>query len=147
MTEIELKLCIDPEDAPRLLRSPLLRTLAEGRGRTRSLRTVYFDTPALDLAQLGMALRVRHDGQRLVQTLKARGPQRGAHFDRLELEAATTSEEPDLELIADPELRARVAEAIAGSTLAPVIETRIRRTRRSGSPRIRNAAPICPGST
>jgi inorganic triphosphatase YgiF len=130
MTEVELKLAIDPDDASRLLRSPLVAELAQGPGRTRSLRTVYFDTPALDLARLGMALRVRRDGRRLVQTLKARGPQRGAHFDRLELEATTTSEEPDLALLSDPEQRARVAEAIAGSTLAPVIETRMRRTRR-----------------
>jgi inorganic triphosphatase YgiF len=130
MNEVELKLAIHPDDSARLLRSPLVSKLAQGPGRARSLHTVYFDTPELELARLGMALRVRRDGRRLVQTLKARGPQRGAHFDRLELEATTTSEEPDLGLIADPELSARVAEAIAGSTLTPVIETRMRRTRR-----------------
>jgi len=130
MTEVELKLEIRPEDAPRLLRNRFLAEISEGRGRTRSLHTVYFDTPRLDLARLGMALRVRRDGRRLVQTLKLRGPQRGAHFDRLEVEAPAASEEPDLGLVPDPELRAQVAEAIAGSALAPVIETRFRRTHR-----------------
>jgi inorganic triphosphatase YgiF len=130
MTEVELKLAIQPEDASRLLRSQLLAELGQGPGRTRSLHTVYFDTPELDLARLGMALRVRRDGRRLVQTLKVRGPQRGALFDRLEIEAPTTSEAPELDLIADPELRARVAQAIEGSALAPLIETRMRRTRR-----------------
>lgn len=130
MTEVELKLEIPPEHASRLLRSRLLRELGEGRSRTRSLHTLYFDTPKLDLARIGVALRVRRDGRRLVQTLKARGPQRGAHFDRLEFEAPSAAEEPDLGLVPDPELRRRVEEAIAGSALAPVIETRIRRTRR-----------------
>jgi triphosphatase len=130
MTEVELKLEIRPEDARRLLRSRLLGELACGRARTRSLHTVYFDTAELDLARLGIALRVRRDGRRLVQTLKLRGAQRGAHFDRVELEAPATSEEPDLGLVPDPELRARIADAIAGSPLAPVIETRMRRTRR-----------------
>lgn len=130
MTEIELKLEVRPEDASRLRRSELLDELAEGPGRTRSLHTVYFDTPKLDLARLGMALRVRRDGRRLVQTLKLRGPLRGAHFDRLELEAPTATEQPDLALVPDPELRERIADAIEGSALAPVIETRIRRHRR-----------------
>lgn len=130
MKEVELKLEIRPEEAAVLLRSPLVRELACGRARTRSLHTVYFDTPELALARQGIALRVRRDGKRLVQTLKVRSALRGAHFDRLELEARTASEEPDLDLLPDPELRARVEAALAGSTLSPVIETRIRRTQR-----------------
>src|SRR5262245_1940256 len=130
MREIELKLEIRPEDVPRLLRSQELRELAAGRGQTRSLHSTYFDTPDLDLARAGMALRVRRDGRRRVQTLKARGPQRGAHFDRIEYEAPTSLEEPDLGLVPDPELRAQVEAALAGAPLGPVIETRIRRTRR-----------------
>jgi inorganic triphosphatase YgiF len=130
MREIELKLEIRPEDVQRLLRSPVLRELASGRGHTRSLHSVYFDTPELGLARAEMALRVRRDGRKLVQTLKARGPQRGAHFDRIEYEAPASGEEPDLELVPDPELRAQVQAALAGAPLRPVIETRIRRTRR-----------------
>jgi len=130
MREIELKLEIRPEDVPRLLGSPELRALAAGRGRTRSLHSVYFDTPQLGLARHGMALRVRRDGRRLVQTLKARGPERGAHFDRIEYEAVASAEQPDLDLVPDPEARARALEAMAGAGLEPVIETRIRRTHR-----------------
>jgi inorganic triphosphatase YgiF len=130
MREVELKLEIRPEDVPRLLRCPRLRELAGGRASTRSLRSVYFDTPKLALAERGLALRVRRDGRRLVQTVKARGPARGAHFDRVEYEAAAAREEPDLDLVPDPALRARIEEATAGAPLEPVIETRIRRTRR-----------------
>jgi inorganic triphosphatase YgiF len=130
MREIELKLEIRPEDVPRLLRSEPLGELAAGRAQTRSLHSVYFDSPDLALARAGMALRVRRDGRKLVQTLKARGPQRGAHFDRIEYEAPTSAEEPDLGLVPDPELRAQIEALLAGSPLAPVIETRLRRTRR-----------------
>jgi len=128
--EIELKLELRPEDAARLLRSARLRPLAQGRAATRSLRTLYFDTRELALARQGIALRVRRDGRRLVQTLKARGTPRGAHFDRIELEAAATSEQPDLGLVPDAGLRARIEEAAAGAALEPVIETQFRRTRR-----------------
>ena len=128
--EVELKLEIDRDEVGRLLRSPRLGELAEGRGATHSLHTVYFDTPDLALAARGIALRVRRDGRRRVQTLKARGAERGAHFDRIEYEAPTRRDEPDLELVPDPALRALVAEATEGAALEPVIETRIRRTRR-----------------
>src|SRR5262245_38437868 len=114
MREVELKLEIRPEDVPRLLRSHELRELTSGRGQTRSLHSIYFDTPALDLARRGMALRVRRDGRKLVQTLKSRGPQRGAHFDRTEYEAPASAETPDLGLVPDPELRAELEAVQAG---------------------------------
>jgi triphosphatase len=130
MREVELKLEIDRDDVSRLQRSPRLRELGDGRGSTRSLHSVYFDTRELALAARGIALRVRRDGRRRVQTLKARGAEQGAHFDRIEYEAPTSRDEPDLALVPDPQLRARVVEALAGAPLEPVIETRIRRTRR-----------------
>jgi len=42
--EVEIKLRLSPERLSRLKRSAVLRSLARGRGRTRHLLTVYFDT-------------------------------------------------------------------------------------------------------
>src|SRR5215813_10841599 len=70
MEEVELKLEIAPDAVGRLRRNPLVRSLATRRGQTLRLRTVYFDTPDLLLSHQGMALRIRHDGDRRIQTLK-----------------------------------------------------------------------------
>ena len=47
--EIELKLQIAAEDMARLRRNPALRAMTDGRPITRRLRSVYFDTPKLQL--------------------------------------------------------------------------------------------------
>src|SRR5215510_6060809 len=68
--EVEIKLRLSPDRVSQLKRAPLLRSLARGRGRTRQLLSVYFDTPRLDLQALGGALRIRHVGKQRIQTLK-----------------------------------------------------------------------------
>lgn len=68
--EVELKLSLPPDQASRLGRNPLVRSLAQRRAVTRRLTSVYFDTPDLKLAAHGMALRVRQIGGKRIQTLK-----------------------------------------------------------------------------
>lgn len=68
MTELELKFCV-PEAALASLRDALR---AHGARRVR-LRAHYFDTPCGALARHRMALRLRLEGRRWVQTLKAAG--------------------------------------------------------------------------
>src|SRR5215470_8617037 len=68
--EVEIKLRLSPDRASRLRRSVLLHSLTRGRGRTRRLTSVYFDTPRQDLRAAGTALRIRHLGQRRIQTIK-----------------------------------------------------------------------------
>ncbi len=68
MTELELKFCV-PEAALASLRAALQ---AHGARRTR-LRAHYFDTTCGALAQQRVALRLRLEGRRWVQTLKAAG--------------------------------------------------------------------------
>ena len=74
--EIEIKLAVPPERAGEVRRLELLRGLAEKRGSTRQLSTVYFDTPEQALAKRGIALRIRSAGRRKLQTIKlpAEGP-------------------------------------------------------------------------
>jgi len=68
MTELELKFCV-PDAALASLRESLL---ARGARRVR-LRAHYFDTACGALAQHRVALRLRLEGRRWVQTLKAAG--------------------------------------------------------------------------
>ena len=94
-TEIELKLVIDPAHADAVAASPLLAGVVP---IARPQRSVYFDTPDGILRTTGLALRVRHIGDRRVQTLKAGdGPAAGL-FVRPEWEQEIEGDTP---LIAD----------------------------------------------
>ncbi len=68
--ETELKLSITPDAAARLNRHPLLKALRRGPARKSLLTSTYFDTTDLGLAQEGIALRLRRDGRRWLQTVK-----------------------------------------------------------------------------
>jgi len=130
--EIELKLAMTPEALRRLGRHPLLRTLAGGRrARKQTLVAQYYDTPDRRLAAAGVALRVRGDGRRYVQTLKAplpgAAPEAGGLQRLLELEAAVPGEALDLSLITEPAIAELLADPEVGPRLAPVFTTRIER--------------------
>jgi len=128
--EVELKLRVPPEDVERLLRSPLVESLARGEPTTRTLHTVYYDAPDLRLTRAGVALRVRQSGGRFVQTVKSRGAGSAGLFERSEVECEVPGERPDLERIPDERLATRLQRELAGAVPGPVIETRFRRTSR-----------------
>jgi len=76
MTEQELKLHV-----PRHARHSVQRALSRGLVTNVRLRAKYFDTPDRSLVKAGIALRLRLEGRRWIQTLKMRG----AHaLDRIE---------------------------------------------------------------
>ncbi len=74
--EVELKLLADPADLPAVAAlPPALASLDAGPPVTRRQRTLYFDTPALDLMGRGVALRIRIEqglgrADRVEQSLK-----------------------------------------------------------------------------
>lgn len=71
--EVELKLALDRHAAPRaaeLLRHPAIAAVRKGRVRTARVTSTYYDTPSFALEDAAVALRVRRDGTRYVQTVK-----------------------------------------------------------------------------
>src|SRR5689334_5951669 len=77
MRETELKFQV-----PAAAYAAVRRAVATTRSETVRLQARYFDTPGRRLAGAGIALRLRKEGPRWVQTLKTRGDgvmQRGEH--------------------------------------------------------------------
>lgn len=141
--EIELKLALDAPTLARIRKAGALKRLPNvagtGRSTVRHLTTLYWDTPDHALARAGMALRVRRDGGRVIQALKAVDGKAahgggGLMADRAEDEARRPAADalapPDLSLVADEDLRDRALAVIAGSELVPVFESAISRVAR-----------------
>lgn len=71
--EIELKLSAPVTALPTLRRHPAIVATARGRLRTRRLISEYHDTPGHDLAEAGVALRLRRAGASWLQGVKGDG--------------------------------------------------------------------------
>jgi len=120
--EIEIKLEVPPAALERLEASRWFARRA-GMVRREQQRSVYFDTPELELRDEGVALRVRQIGQRRLQTVKAARPEQA--LARQEFERELEGDAPDLK-------RARGAERRVTKKLkrklSPVFETHVERT-------------------
>ncbi|MFV0474511.1 MAG: CHAD domain-containing protein [Pikeienuella sp.] len=126
MSESELKLVIDAETGKTLWRRARAAGLTGAAPRPRLLRSVYFDNADHALRRARIALRLRRDGRRWLQTVKAKGEIHGGLSRTEESETPAPGGRLDLALIADGDLRARI-ETLTASGLAPVCETEIRR--------------------
>ena len=126
MSEQELKLHV-----PKHARSAVEAALRRGAVTTMRLRAQYFDTKASDLAKAGVALRLRQEGRRWVQTLKMPGTHR---LEKIEINTARPGPSLDLAVYAGTPAQRLINKHQAA--LAVVYETNVRRVFR----RIRTAA-------
>lgn len=129
VTEVELKLQLDESGA-----SAVHDWVVARGGRRERLRARYFDTAGRSLAASGMALRLRYERGRWVQTLKAALP--GA-ITRFEHEVVVQRGQPDTPPSLDPArhqgteaapLLMRALERAGPDGLINHFETDIRRT-------------------
>ncbi|CAO4136938.1 CYTH and CHAD domain-containing protein [Methylorubrum extorquens] len=97
--EIELKLECELSDLATLQNHPLLQEASEQD--EADLSSVYFDTADQSVRQAGLGLRVRRNGERFIQTLKAEGD---GLVDRPEWEQEIAGPEPDPAAWADTPL-------------------------------------------
>lgn len=121
--ETELKLELDSADREGLVSMPECRVAG---GRAVHLVSVYFDTPDLVLFRSGFSLRVRREGKRRIQTVKAIGGASAGLFVRPEWERTIRGDRPVLYDAGSP-----LADLLGGDVarLAPAFETEVQRTR------------------
>lgn len=129
--EIELKLLVDPGDLARVERHPALRGMRRWAARREHLATTYYDTPDFALAREGVALRVRRNGARDVQTLKAEGLAAAGLHARAELEwPLAPGGALDLAVLDETPYRKLFARKRVRERLAPVFTTEFDRAAR-----------------
>ncbi|NBN80487.1 CHAD domain-containing protein [Microvirga tunisiensis] len=129
--EIELKLELTPGTAEALAGLGVPEGFGRGKARTQRLRSIYFDTPDTALARARIAARVRLKGKTWIQTVKLPGDPAGSglHTPR-EYEVKVPSAEFSLDAVPDEDVRAEIAAALGGQSLAPRFETVIERSQR-----------------
>jgi len=126
-TEIELKLLVDAEQLADFNNAPVMSANARNKGVRKHLKSVYYDTPERTLWRNGLTLRVRQNGARFVQTVKAEF--RDDPLRRGEWEASVSSLAPDLAL-AMPFIPEKLRDELESSRLEGVFTADIRRHQR-----------------
>jgi inorganic triphosphatase YgiF len=127
--ELELKVQLSKSDIARLNRRLAAARLASGEPSKEDLKSIYFDTPGLDLREMGVSLRLRRQGRGWVQTLKADKAIRGGVSNPIEIEIPVSDGTPDIEQLANTELGRAVKKTIGEAPLRPLFKTDVRRTR------------------
>lgn len=125
--EFELKLALSQDSFDHLTANPALAGHECERSQ-KILNSVYYDTPDLALHDLGVSLRVRRDGDRFVQTVKAETELENGLSNPVQVETPIDGPEPDIERISDSSLRRRLSKAVSGSVLTDAFKTDVMRT-------------------
>lgn len=126
--ELELKLILPADALDALGRGEAVAALRVGAPTTARLDARYFDTEDRRLWAAGMALRVRREDGRWVQTLKMEREVSLGVSNPVEMDWLVAGPAPEPERITDPAVRRALEEARAGGTLAPRFETLVTRT-------------------
>ncbi|AGW92947.1 CYTH and CHAD domain-containing protein [Cupriavidus sp. DF5525] len=131
--ERELKFELSADQAGRVRDLPLLQSMQGGQRHEAALKSQYFDTPELDLRRRHASLRVRNDGDHLVQTLKSVGERGAGLFQREEYESQVAGWQPDTtklhKLVPKDACVRRIFDANGlDERLAPVFSADISRT-------------------
>jgi inorganic triphosphatase YgiF len=129
MREIELKLLTDEPPADIIARAKALDP-SGAASTVKNLRSIYFDTGTHALKKAGIALRLRRDGRRWLQTVKIGRSQSVGLMQVGEFETPAPGGKISFDAIPDPNVREELVRRIAGMPLVPVCETVIRRTAR-----------------
>lgn len=126
--EIELKLRIAARDVPKLKQHPAIKKHLVGEPLSRKLISIYYDTPALELLDAGLSLRVRSMCGGWFQAIKSAGHSVAGLHQRLEWEDLLTKNEPDFNKIIDPHLANIFSDPRLRAELKPIFIVDVMRT-------------------
>jgi triphosphatase len=121
-TETELKFEVAPQDLRKLKAAPALHRKP---AKEENLISVYFDTPKHKLARNGVSLRVRHNGDKRLQTVKFEGID--GSFRRGEWECEIKGNVPNLRTAPGTALAPLLTKKLR-RRLKPIFATRVHRT-------------------
>lgn len=125
--EIELKLALAPTSLRRLSDHQAFRRLDVVHRETHRLRSTYFDTPDHALRRAGVSLRIRQDGDRLIQTIKGPAASGGLLTERGEWEHPVAALALDFTHAAGTALAPYIADAGQRAALAPLFTVDVER--------------------
>ena len=121
-TETEIKLRASRATLEALREHPLLKKRSKSGWNRHELLNQYFDTPSHELADAKVALRLRRDGEFVIQTLKSRGQSVAGLSERNEWDWHLDSTELDLSKLDDSCWPASLG-SLDKSTLQPIFST------------------------
>ncbi|MBR9882581.1 MAG: CYTH domain-containing protein [Oceanospirillales bacterium] len=122
LTETEIKLRLDPKLSEQVLRHPLVLQRLQGNWQHCELFNQYYDTPELSLDSKALALRLRRDGDQVIQTLKGRGQSVAGLSVRNEWDWYLDTEHLATELLQQPGLPTALA-SLDTQRLQPLFRT------------------------
>lgn len=120
--ETEIKLRVSRETLAALRDHPLLKKRNKSGWQRCELFNQYFDTPSRDLAGARVALRLRRDGEQIIQTLKSRGQSVAGLSERNEWDWYLKKAKLDTKLLSDDCWPASLAE-LDKKSLQPIFTT------------------------
>ncbi|MBU2323886.1 MAG: CYTH domain-containing protein, partial [Gammaproteobacteria bacterium] len=120
--ETEIKLRVSPETLLALRDHPLLKKRNKSGWQEHPLYNQYYDTPARDLASAKVALRLRRDGEQIIQTFKSRGQSIAGLSERHEWDWYLEQPELDISRLDDSCWPAALAE-LDKAQLQPLFTT------------------------
>jgi triphosphatase len=128
--EIELKLELDPAVREAVRKTGAVDGFTATKAVTRTLQSIYFDTPDQALRRAKISLRVRKAGRSWVQTVKLGTGVMGGLSTPVEAEHPVSGRALDFSVISDPQVQEKLAEVIGDAPLDECFETVMKRTTR-----------------
>ena|GEM_PF-103148 len=110
--ELEVKLIAEQRQVKSLLDFSFQDVVAVDPWVSSDLKNTYFDTENFKLRELKIGLRIRVDGDKLIQTVKASGRAIGGLHERNESETQLQQFAIDVDKVEDPYLKILLEEAI-----------------------------------